>query len=477
MRALHIAPVALLSAVALAAVAGCASLDAGPAFADVQRDVSDRIGRDVRWRSGTEADAEVARRIDALLARPVTAAGAVQIALLSNRRLQATYERLGVAQANLVQAGLLKNPILDIEVKLLDNVAGTKGALELAVVQDFLDVLMIPLRKRVAEAELRTARAEVTAAVLDLAAEAEIAMVRLQAARRALAMRRKVLDAADAAYDAARRLHEAGNITDLALAGHRALYEQAKLAVASAETAAVEARERINALMGLWGRRADWTPAPGLPDVPDQPEDLDNVARRALAASLDLRALTDRMHAVAAAAGIEIAEKLLPELAGGAAAEYEPHGQQWAAGPAVAVAIPVFDWGQARRSAAAHTLRRLWHEVAAVAIELRAASRAAVARLRNARRQSEYYRRVVLPLAEQITAETQLRYNAMQVGVFHLLDAKRREIDVRRRYILARRDYWTARAELRRLLAGRMLAGSAVETASPMPAGNGGDGH
>ncbi|MCK7513349.1 MAG: hypothetical protein MZV70_61145 [Desulfobacterales bacterium] len=40
----------------------------------------------------------------------LTAAGAIQIALLNNARLQARYEELGISQAELIQAGLLKNP-------------------------------------------------------------------------------------------------------------------------------------------------------------------------------------------------------------------------------------------------------------------------------------------------------------------------------------------------------------------------------
>jgi cobalt-zinc-cadmium efflux system outer membrane protein len=71
-----------------------------------------------------------------------------------------------------------------------------------------------------------------------------------------------------------------------------------------------------------------------------------------------------------------------------------------------------------------------------------------------------------VPLAEQITAETQLQYNAMQLGVFQLLQAKQREIDTRRQSIAAQRDYWLARTELEQILAGRMLRGSAVDVSA-----------
>lgn len=181
-----------------------------------------------------------------------------------------------------------------------------------------------------------------------------------------------------------------------------------------------------------------------------------------MASSLGLTMLRNEMRVVASRTGIETTELVFPELAGGAAAEYEGPEDKWTAGPAIAIGIPIFDWGQARTAAGRHSLRRLWNEYTALAIEVRSATRAAKYRLRNARRQSEYYRRVVVPLAEQITAETQLRYNAMQLGVFQLLQAKQREIDTRRKYILAQRDYWIARTELEQILSGRMVRGTAV---------------
>lgn len=454
-----------LSAVLLIAsgLAGCASLDARPAFHDVQSGVADRTGEIVQWNTGSDEDAAVAAKVRAMLADELTLDKAVQIALLNNRRLQGVYEQLGVAQANLVQAGLLKNPIFDAELKFPDSVSGTRAVLEMAVIQDFMDIVMIPLRKRLAEAQLEATKARVTAAVLDLTSKVKVAFVRLQAGEQTLAMRKQILQSTDASYDAAKRLHEAGNITDLSLANQRALYEQSKLAVASAETAVLEARERLNTLMGLWGDDTRWSVAGTLPPVPEDEMDLSDLERRAIDASLDLAMLRNEMRVVASRTGIDAAALVFPELAGGAAAEYEGPGDQWQVGPALVVGVPVFDWGQARTAAGRHRLRKLWNEYTALAVEVRSAARAARYRLRNARQQSEYYRRVVLPLAEQIMAETQLQYNAMQLGVFQLLQAKQREIETRHQYILAQRDYWIARTELEQVLAGRMLGDTAID--------------
>jgi len=438
-------------------VSGCASLDARPAFEAVQKGAQDRIGHTVRWNQGTKEHAFVATEVRHLLAEKLTEDQAVQIALLNNPRLQGTYERLGIAQANLVQAGLLRNPIFHAELRFLEgNPPNTDPILEMGVTQNFLDILMIPLRKRLAQAQLEAVKADVIGLIMDLTVRVKIAFLSFQAAEQSLELQRDILEASEASYDMARRLHRAGNNTALDLAKERSLYEITKPAVASAELAVLEGREKMNSLMGLWGDDTEWQVDSHLPPIPPKAMDLSRLEYRAVAKSQDLIILRERMKAMAARAGIDETELVFPELALGAASEREPDGL-WNVGPAIAVALPIFDWGQARRAEARAHLRRLWNEYTAKAVDLRSSVRSARHRLLTARRQSEHYGRVVLPLAEQITLETQLQYNAMQLGVFQLLQAKHREIQVRHRYILSQRDYWIVRTELEQILAGRMI--------------------
>ena len=105
----------------------------------------------------------------ALLADSLSADAAVQVALLNSPWLQAIYEDLGVAQAQLVQAGPLSNPVFG--GRALWGL-GERGAPDLGfnVAFEFLDVLWVPLRKRVARSEYESARLRVAEAVLDLAA-------------------------------------------------------------------------------------------------------------------------------------------------------------------------------------------------------------------------------------------------------------------------------------------------------------------
>ena len=64
------------------------------------------------------------------------------MALLGNRTLQALYAELGIAEAELVQAGLLPNPVLNANVRLGLGPSGT--GTELGLVQDLIGALQIP---------------------------------------------------------------------------------------------------------------------------------------------------------------------------------------------------------------------------------------------------------------------------------------------------------------------------------------------
>ena len=447
-------PMAL--AVLLQYAGGCARVPREAGFGDVERAVAERTGRRVYWNQGAADDKAVRASVREMLGRDVSADEAVQVALLNNRGLQATYADLGVAQADVVRAGLLKNPVFDGDLKFSTDGGGTK--VELAVVQDFLDVLMIPLRRRVAETAFEGAKLRVTAAVIDLAGRTRVAFYGHQAAEQALELRRAVEEATGASYDVAQRLRKAGNISELDLAQERALHEQAKLDLARAESSVLDTRERLNVLMGLWGEDVSWRAAARLPDPPAEEVATDGVERRAVERSLELAVARTDVESAARTLGIRRSFGLLPEAELGAAAERENEGG-WSVGPAFSLPIPLFDQGQAASAGAGAELARARERYAATAVEVRSAARSARNHVLAARARADYYQQVMLPLRRRITEETQLQFNAMQVGAFQLLQAKRDEIEAGVAYVDALREYWVSRAELEQVISGRMLDG------------------
>ena len=99
---------ALLAGVAT--LAGCASFSPDGGFYTVEQAAKDRLGKEVRWaRSAADQDG-IDHRVGELLAKPLSPDDAVQISLLNNRGLQASFQQLGITEAEVVGAGRVPNP-------------------------------------------------------------------------------------------------------------------------------------------------------------------------------------------------------------------------------------------------------------------------------------------------------------------------------------------------------------------------------
>lgn len=432
---------------------GCASVDLSAGFPEVSAAVADRSGTTIVWNRGTELDKEVEEKLKALRQKKLTADDGVQIAMLNNRDLQAIYTGLGVAQADLVQAGLFRNPILDAAVSF--PLSGVRPDIQLSAVFSFLDAFYVPLRKRVAAAQFEEAKLRITGAVLDFAVQVRTTFYEHQANEQMLDLRRSIVQALTASLDVSRRLHEAGNITDLDLARDRALAESSKLALRSAEGAARQSREHLNSLMGAWGKETEWEIDGRLPDIPEESLPGGGIERTALTRSIDLSNARQRIIAAGQQLGYDKATALIPSMDVGAGAEREPV-EGWRVGPVLSLPIPLFDQGQARVGRAVMELRRAQQEYYALAVRVRATARALQERMRGAQDRALYYRDILLPLRERIVNEAQLQYNAMQIGVFQLLREREHQIEAGVAYVEALREYWLARADLEQLSSGRL---------------------
>lgn len=457
-------------AATLALSAGCASTSAKPAFDEVAKTVESRSGHKVRWDQGTEEDKEAEKAIDGLLARDLTADAAVQIALLASPSLRAELEELAIAQADLVQAGLLKNPVFGVGITAWES-EHINPNLFASVEQDFLDIITMPMRKRVAATQLEATKLEIGDHVLEVAAKVREAFYTAQAAEQVVAMRRIVAEAADTSAALARRQHEAGNMSDLALSTELGLSAQASLDRKRAEGDAAVARESLNKLMGMWGPRTAWKMAKKLPELPKEEPPLDRLEAVAIEQRLDIGAARRNVQAMGYALSLAKTTRWTGTVNIAVEAGRLRHNNRIGFGPSVALEIPLFDQRQAQIARLEAFKRKGEDELAALAIDVRADVRATRARVLTARGVVEEYGRVIVPLREDIVRYSQERYDAMLLGVYQLIQAKQSEFDAYREYIEAVRDYWIARSDLERTIGGRVAA--ATKSAPPQSAAPG----
>ena len=432
-------------------IAGCASTSPQAAFEEVEAGLEERGIEKVHWYTGSEEDEESKVKIGQLLDDELTVDTAVQITLMNNRRLQAVYSQLGVAQADLVQAGLLSNPVFSGSI--LFPMSSGNREFELGITQGFLEIFYIPLRKRVAGSLLDETKLVVTASVLDYEYRTRTAFYKTQASSQRLEMFEQITLATELGYDLAQRLHEAGNITELELHEHRDMYEQARVELRLAEGDYFRSREELNRIMGVFGENAGWSIKGRLPQIPDDEIDLANIEAQVIETSLDLEIARQRIMTAGKMLGIRENTALVPFLSAGAEAEYE--AGDWRVGPTLSLPIPFFDQGRARIARSHSELRIQQENYNALAVEIRSIARVARENIEAARQISKHYENVILPIRERITGEAQLQYNAMQIGLFELLRARERQIEAGERYIHSLQNYWISTVAIEQLLKGR----------------------
>lgn len=181
----------------------------------------------------------------------LSADDAVRLAVANNPMLHAELMDVEIARTEIWQASLAPNPVLDAKLQLLEGGGG--DLLELGIAQNIVNALLIPRRRQVASERLEQVKARVTGTVLDLATEVRANYRALQADQQLVELFEHATDATWFAFDASRRLRDAGNIIELDTLQQQALYEDARIALADVQGNVRRHRENLNVLFGLSG--------------------------------------------------------------------------------------------------------------------------------------------------------------------------------------------------------------------------------
>ncbi|VCU72478.1 Outer membrane efflux protein [Pigmentiphaga humi] len=434
----------------LIGLGACASFSDDGGFGPVRGIASERLSKEVAWARTDAERQELDGRVAELLARPLSADDAVQLALLNNRTLQASFYELGISEAALVQAGRLPNPGFSFG----RTTRGSEIELERGVQFNLAGLLTLPMRQRIAARQFQQAQRDAALRVVELAGSARIAYYEALAARETVRYRKQVMEAAEAGAELARRMATTGNWNRLLQAREQGFYADAALNLAQAQQAETASRERLVRLLGLWGDQLDFRLPERLPDLPGEVSDRPGVERFALAQRLDVESARLTTLRTADDLGLTRATRVVNVLELGAL--YNTSNEEPAKrGFEVAVELPLFDWGQARVARSRAVYMQSLQRAAQIAIDARSEVRQAYAAYRSAYDIARHVRDEIVPIRQRIAEENLLRYNGMLIGVFELLADARAQIASVESYIAALRDFWIAQADLEQAMLGR----------------------
>jgi outer membrane protein TolC len=446
-------------------LAGCASFSPDGGFGKVAELTKERIGQAPSWQR-TAADADSARgRVVELLAQPLSADGAVEVALLNNRGLQASFSGLGIAESELVRAGRLANPSFGF-----GHVSGG-GVTEIdrSIVFNVLGLLTMPVARQVEQHRFEQAQYRAAFDAVGIAAETRRAFFGAVAAQDLVGYYEQVKDAADASSELARRMVQAGNFNRLAQMRQQAFDADATSQLARGRQRALAARERLVRLLGLSGEQLNFRLPERLPDLPAAPLEPKDAEQTAMEQRLDVQMAKRSTEATAQALGLTRATRLVNVLHAGYADKSQT-GEARQNGYEIEVELPLFDFGSARSARAEASYMQSLHRTAQIAVDARSEVRESYSAYRTAYDLARHYRDDVVPLRKRISDENLLRYNGMLLGVFELLADSREQVMSVTGYVEALRDYWIAETDLRTALTGRSPGPGAAMSPSPTAA-------
>jgi len=431
---------------------GCATFSGNGGFGAVEQVARERLNKDVKWpRDDGERDS-IRSAVKELLASPLSVDNAVQAALLNNPGLQATYAELGIAEADLVQAGRMTNP----HFAYLRTSAGGERKLEWALTFPIVDLLTMPLRTRIEGHRFEQVKLAVAGRMLQVATVTRKSWIETVAAEERVRYLEQVKLAAEASATLASRMERVGNFNRLDRMREEVFHAETVVRLSSARQEVVAARERLTRQMGLPGGDASFRIPERLPELPAGKPEFEDIEARAMTERLDVRAAALETESLAGSLGLTRATRFINVLEFGPAATKEDP-EPWKRGFEVSLQLPIFDWGGARVARAETIYMQALHRVAETAVNARSEVREAYSAYHTAYDAAKRYRDEIVPLRKKIAEENMLRYNGMLISVFELLADAREQVATVSAYIDALRGFWISESDLQAAFNGPFM--------------------
>ena len=174
----------------------------------------------------------------------------MQIALLNNEGLQASYNELGISEAQYVQASLPPNPT----VFLQKTVAPNGFAFTEAVIGNLFALVTLPARRDIAETQFQAAQLRAIEATLRLTADVRRQYWRAVAAQELVRLLNEARGSAGASADLAKALGQSGGMNKLDQSRDFAFYAEISARLSDARVQENVEHERLASMADGWWR-------------------------------------------------------------------------------------------------------------------------------------------------------------------------------------------------------------------------------
>ena len=390
---------------------------------------------------------------------------ALALALLRNPELAATAWEVRAGEARMLQAGLLPNPEVGVEV---ENFAGSgefrgfDAAETTIALGQLIELGGKRLRRtRVAALERDLGAWDYEATRLDVFTATAKAFVEVLSAQAQLALNEELVRLAEQGFRTVAARVQAGQVSPVEETRARVALSTSRIALERAGRALIAARERLAA---TWG-----STAPAFERVGGALESIrpipaaEHLARR-VSQNPDIARWVAEMAQRQAMVALEEARRI-PNVTGAGGVRYHSRTSDTALIMQLTLPIPVFDRNQGALLAARYQMARAGEERRAAEVRVLSELASTYAELSSVFAETTTLRDDVLPGAQSAFEAFSEGYRQGKFGFLDVLDAQRTLFEARGRYLEALTAYHRAVAEMERLI-GEPLE---VVTAPPEP--------
>ena len=373
------------------------------------------------------------------IADGLSAEEAVAVALWNNAQFQADLAELGFARADLIEAGMLRNPMLSLLFP-----AGPKQ-LEATLSLPIEVLWQRPKRVAAAKIDAQRVAENLVQHGLDLARDAHLAHAGL-----ALAQARQHLAAENAhqrraAAEIATARQRAGEISSLEASTSWLEALQAQEAAVRFTQEAEASRARFNTLLGMEVQDTSFTLSSD-PETPLPQPSLPELLQAAFASRPDLRAAELAIEAAGKRIGWERTRIL------NLAAVLDANGagkEGFEMGPGAQIEIPLFNWNNGKIARAQAHLQQAARQYLVVKHRLALEVHEAQTGYLAAQQAITLCRSEWLPTAITAAEQAQKAYAAGEVSYLFVLETNRRLLDAQGRAAEATAELHRAEARLK----------------------------